>query len=566
MPASGRRVVGGRLAQQSSGRVDQRRGANVAESTNQLPYRAVGEWQLSSARDYASPFADVRVDALFLSPSGTEARVPAFYDGDGTWRVRFNPDEAGAWSYRTVSHPADPSLDTQGSFAVSHRQARGFLRATPGEHWGFAFETGEPVFLFGDTVYHLFGMAFCGIDVGPFLRRRADQGFNLLRVRLPVSPFHPPDGYSDWQTRRTWPWGGSEQAPRFDRFNLDYFRVVDEVVRLADGLGLGLEMIMEGWGFEFPFNSRQIFLPEWEELWLRYLIARYDAFGSTYFWTPLNEYEYYPNGDWHYKPAADRWQMRISRWIKAHAPHRHIVAAHNGPTLPPFAQRFAADPDAVDAIMFQEWGARDQEHGWLATGIEDSIAQSLAGWPGSAVFAEWGYERNPNFALKLPHHEFCDRDHTRRGAWRGAFQALGIIHGFENSWGPWSVLDEDQPGLNDLLQVRRFFTEVLPFAALRPAPELIHDDGWQPGRRPLVLATPDRSQIAVYLPTGGEVAVAIPDGADRHATWFDPRTGELTLAAGTRAENTFRFVAPAGGSDRPWDWVLVSATRQREAG
>jgi hypothetical protein len=147
------------------------------------------------------------------------------------------------------------------------------------------------MFLFGDTTYNLFGMAQCGTDVSSFLHRRAEQGFNLLRVRLPVCPFHPPDAYSEWQTRRTWPWGGSEQAPRFDQFNLEYFHTVDQVVRIAEELGIGLEMIMEAWGFEFPFNSRQIFTVEWEELWLRYLIARYDAFTSTYFWTPLNEYE-----------------------------------------------------------------------------------------------------------------------------------------------------------------------------------------------------------------------------------------------------------------------------------
>ena len=56
---------------------------------------------------------------------------------------------------------------------------------------------------------------------------------------------------------------------------------------------------MEGWGFEFPFNHRTWFTAEWEELWLRYLIARYDAYNCVWFWTPLNEYEYYPNGDWH---------------------------------------------------------------------------------------------------------------------------------------------------------------------------------------------------------------------------------------------------------------------------
>ncbi len=224
---------------------------------------------------------------------------------------------------------------------------------------------------------------------------------------------------------------------------------------------------MEGWGLEFPFNSRQIFLPEWEELWLRYLIARYDASPATWFWTPLNEYEYYPNGDWHYKPVADRWQLRISRWIKEHAPHGHPVAAHNGPRLPPFAERFRNDPSAVDLILFQEWGSRGEHDGWLAAGIEESIDASLAGWQGSAIFAEWGYERNPEFDLNVPSHEFCDADHTRRGAWRGAFRAMGLIHGFENSWGPWALLDQDQPGLEYLLLVRRFFTEIVPFAALR---------------------------------------------------------------------------------------------------
>lgn len=38
-----------------------------------------------------------------------------------------------------------------------------------------------------------------------FLERRVAQGFNLLRIRVPVSPFHPPRGYSEWQTRRTNP-------------------------------------------------------------------------------------------------------------------------------------------------------------------------------------------------------------------------------------------------------------------------------------------------------------------------------------------------------------------------
>src|SRR5690606_27744371 len=148
--------------------------------------------------------------------------LPGFCDGENTWRIRFNANEAWRWRYQTFSRPANPELTGEGEFEVPPGESRGFLRATPGRTWGFHYESGEPVFILGDTTYCLFGMARCGADVVRFMERRAAQGFNRLRIRVPVSPFPPPDGYNQWQSCRTWAWGGSEQAPRFDRFNLDY--------------------------------------------------------------------------------------------------------------------------------------------------------------------------------------------------------------------------------------------------------------------------------------------------------------------------------------------------------
>jgi hypothetical protein len=425
------------------------------------------------------------------------------------------------------------------------------LQATPNEAWGFRFQNGEPFFAFGDTVYDLFGMHYCGGDVEGFLRRRKEQGFNLFRTRLNVSAFHPPDGDFEWQIRRMWPWGGSSTSPRFDLFNLDWFQSVDRSVQLVESLGLGLEMIMEAWGFEFPFNHRSWFTAEWEQLWMRYLIARYDAYSCVYFWTPLNEYEYYPNGDWNWKPAADRWQMRVSRWIKDTAPHKHIISAHNGPVVPPFAERFRADPEAVDAIMFQCWGARDKEHAWLATGIETSIETAFAGWPGSKIFAEWGYERNPDFPLKLAHHEFCDRNHTRRSAWRGVMMGMGIINGQENSWGPWMLLEEDLPGVADLLVLHRFLHDEVPFHTLEPAGELV-SGAFEPGHKPLALKGKDDSVALVYFPAGGRAEIGF---ANNGAQWFHPRSGTYSPAS---VDNN-RYTAPVGvdEDERPLDFVLV---------
>lgn len=49
-----------------------------------------------------NPFLDVAFDAIFKHKS-REVRVPGFYDGDGTYRLRFMPDIEGEWTFTTRS-------------------------------------------------------------------------------------------------------------------------------------------------------------------------------------------------------------------------------------------------------------------------------------------------------------------------------------------------------------------------------------------------------------------------------------------------------------------------------
>lgn len=524
-----------------------------------LPYRTVGEWSLTTAHPYANPFLDVRVLATFTTPSDKAITIPGFYDGDGTWRVRFNPNEVGTWQFQIRATPANPDLELSATLTVTPNNTRGFLKATPGQAWGFQYESGEPVFVFGDTTYNLFGAAHCGLDVPSFLERRANQGFNLLRVRLQVSPFHGPEGYSQWQTRRTWPWGGSEQSPQLDRFNLEWFQTVDDVVRLTEKLGIGLEMIMQAWASEFPFHNRNIFTAEWEQHWVQYLIARYDAYNCTYIWTLMNEYEHYPTGNvCRHSTVADQWALRMARWVKSIAAHGHIIAIHNGPQMPPFAQRFATDPDAIDAVMYQEWGAIEEDYAWLTPNIENKIRDSFVGWPGSYVLSEYGYERDPELPETFPLFEYLGPEHNRRGAWRAVFSATGVITGFEYTWGPHQILDRDQVGMPYLLHVRRFVSEIIEFHQYHPAPELLVEQEYSYGFRPLVLATEANDKIAVYFPAGGSATLKIKTVNTAH--WYDPRTGRMQSATPASTDAGIIFKAPAVGNDptRPWDWVLVA--------
>src|SRR5215831_19255862 len=70
----------------------------------------VEQWALFElslrGRAGGNPFVDVELTATFTR--GDKAvRVSGFYDGDGTYRLRFMPDSPGEWAYTTASNRPD---------------------------------------------------------------------------------------------------------------------------------------------------------------------------------------------------------------------------------------------------------------------------------------------------------------------------------------------------------------------------------------------------------------------------------------------------------------------------
>src|SRR6187402_61028 len=112
-----------------------------------IPRRTMHEWSFRTERTYDEPFVDVTVRASFTSPSGAVSTIEGFHDGDLTWRVRFNPGESGDWSWSLQAYPTNPDFNLQGVFTVEGNDAPGFVKSTPGNAWGFARETGEPVLI-----------------------------------------------------------------------------------------------------------------------------------------------------------------------------------------------------------------------------------------------------------------------------------------------------------------------------------------------------------------------------------------------------------------------------------
>lgn len=61
----------------------------------------MAEVSFESSKLYADPFNEVTLDAVFTAPDGKDLRVPAFWAGGKTWRVRYASPLAGTHRYLT---------------------------------------------------------------------------------------------------------------------------------------------------------------------------------------------------------------------------------------------------------------------------------------------------------------------------------------------------------------------------------------------------------------------------------------------------------------------------------
>ena len=105
-------------------------------------FEVVEETFLAS-ETYENPYIDVDLWVTLTGPGGTY-KIPAFWDGGKTFRVRLVAIEPGTWTWSTGNKTGDKGLDNkQGSFdAVAWNESeikdnpnrRGFIRVATDNH------------------------------------------------------------------------------------------------------------------------------------------------------------------------------------------------------------------------------------------------------------------------------------------------------------------------------------------------------------------------------------------------------------------------------------------------
>jgi len=258
-----------------------------------------------------NPFTDTKLSAEFRQGERV-FRVNGFYDGNQTFRIRFMPDEAGEWTYRTSS--SVNALDKKaGSFICVSASAGSHGPVGVRDTFDFGYADGTPYYPVGTTCYQ---WVFQG-DPDLTLATLSKSPFN--KIRMCVFPKNY-DVYINNEPS-LYPFEGSkERGWDFDHFNPAYFRFFEDQIKKLDRIGIQADIILfhpydwGKWGFDkMPQDKR--------EQYLRYLIARISSYENVW-WSLANEFEYLgiSNDDWE----------KLFLLIKEKDPYNHLRSIHNG--------------------------------------------------------------------------------------------------------------------------------------------------------------------------------------------------------------------------------------------
>ncbi len=525
----------------------------------QLPASAVeanrmSEVSFESAKDYADPFNHVTLDAVFTTPDGRLLRVPAFWAGGKTWRVRYSSPQIGTHRYRTeCSDAANAALHSvAGEVVVTpYTGTNALFRHGPiriaDDRRHFAYADGTPFFWLGDTWWMglVKRLEWPG-DFQQLTADRRDKGFNVIQIvagLYPDMPAFDERGLGD---------AGQPWEKLYARIRPEYFDAADRRIQHLVEQGL-TPCILGCWGYHLPWLGTERMKQHW-----RYLIARWGALPVVWCAAGEQAMAWYNSGS----KEAETQQLRrewneVIRSMRATDPFKRLVTTHPRGN----ARDEILDPTLLDFEM-QQTG-----HG---SPTEQHASKALAAWNRQplvpVISGESRYEAleiKPMLHAKEAREAFWAHllnsgcaGHTYgvNGVWQVNLpnQRFGKSP-TGNDWGgtPWREAMK-LPGSTQLAHAKKFLL-TLPWHQLAPATNLLT------GATSTAITANGRCALA-FAAKGQAVSVDLAKlSGPVTARWFDPTSGELKVIEGSAFPNLGArgFTPPGKNSAGESDWVLV---------
>ena len=305
---------------------------------------------LEATYDNAYDFDQIKVSAVFTSPSGTQKTVDGFFMqdynlnttsggltsvGDGGFRVRFSPDETGEWSFQvSVTDNEGTSnfgIQTFECTQTTNPENNGFVRT--GNTNYLEFDNGEQLILIGENMAWQNSNAYT--NYRNWINKLDENGGNFIRV-----------WHAHWGLGIEWKDGsqGFEGLRRYKETNLFYQDwlydfCAEKGVYIMPTLqhhGQVSSNVNPNWN-DSPYNIANggTCQNTWDFFTdstarahtrnrLRYVVARYGYSRAVQSWELFNEVNWTDDFHTHIQKVRD-WHAEMGAYLKEIDPYQHLV-------------------------------------------------------------------------------------------------------------------------------------------------------------------------------------------------------------------------------------------------
>jgi hypothetical protein len=412
---------------------------------------------------YDNPYdqAQVALSASFQAPSGATREVPGFWDGRDAWKVRFTPDQIGAWRYTVHVRDRFGMADSApGSFDVSASDRHGWLQIASWHDSKLS-----PRYL----VYHdgtpFYGVGRCEAFTLGDARTDASGELNTLK-RMHANG----ENLVVWWPHYSYTFF-SNSATTYERVDM---QLIDSYLASAERLGITVvytiwdHNLLRGaghpWGAgdwgrngfrQLTPDAADFFTDEnswrWQENLYRYIIARW-GYSPSILWMTVSELDGTSAGS-----QQDAWHAKINEYFVRNDPYRHPTTASLS------GDKFWPAGYAVTDIPQLHAYAEQKDALKMGDSIADWTARMWQNQARPNVVGEFG-TTNSRVDLALVHN----------GIWAGLASGAAITPLRWSDRGSWGrTRDTVMAQLHHLST----FVSDIPFASLDLKPAQLHAAG-----------------------------------------------------------------------------------------
>ncbi len=521
----------------------------------------VFEAQFEASGSYENPYTQLAPVAEIQRPDGAVWKIPLFWDGEKTWKLRVSPDLDGEWRYRVESSD-DGLRGKEGSFRCQTSRRNGSIRPMVGFPHHFQYQDGTPFWFLGDTAWALYTDQeeenHHREAVEHYTKARAAQGFNVIHSMLLSE--------AGWENLGGPPFEDIAEQ----RISVGYWKEVDRRLRLLNEHGIIGGLVL-AWG-----NKRDVEPYSWGRFpgrqarlrYARYVAARYSAF-DIYFVV---------SGEWHAEVRTRENEpgerirqefVEVGEILKKADPHSRMITIHP-----------MADHGSVREFAGTSWASfADYQQSYRSLHERVLLSRPI-GLP--VVNSEYAYflrDQNEDGIVDKPNS--YTPDDIRAASWDIVMGGGYFVTGFGSTY----FGGYRHPGTFDLElaandqweyqapQIKRFFSR-LEWWKLVPADRLLASEEElgadrvrrteQRGTPRNVVQPPERAYWALMEP--GNVYVVYLRGVSRPVELFieavagdfslqrlNPRTGELSELDRQFIADSIEIIPP---DEKDWVYLL----------